>query len=930
MNRLKRILPLIISLYGFIAAGQNAEIKGKLVDAGNGETLPGAAVLLEPSGLGGLTDPDGVFFIRNIKPGKYSLTVKCISYTSSTVRDVEIKQGVNDLGTITLESMAKELSSVEITARKVTHTGKAVLMEMKESRQLVNGISSEQMTRSQDRDASQAIQRVPGVTAIGNKFVMIRGVSDRYNAVLINNTAAPGTEVDRRSFAFDLIPTNLLDRMLVYKSGAAELPGDFAGGVIKIYTSGIPEENSVSAGLSTGYRPGTTFQPYYSTQCSNTDLLGFDNGFRQLPSGFFNNLNTISPEKVEILSRTVPNNYTIGKSTAYPDLRFNVRIAKKFRLGKAAAGNITSVNYGTSYQYTRSERTRYLELDESLRSSPLHSKYIDDQYSRNVRIGVLSNFSVSAGKSLYEFKNMFNQLGENETTIRNGISYYQRPEDSLRNYSFRYTSRSIYSGQISGQHELGDRSTIDWVGGVSYVDRNVPDLRRLRTYKKIGLPGDYKVIIPSGATTFDAARFYSDLREFSVSHGVNAGHKLYDPAKDSAGIVIRAGYFIEYKDRSFNAKWMSYKSMNNQVADSLSALPIDQIFLPSNISITRGLFLAEGTNPSDRYEAQNSLTAGYGSISLPLGRFSIAAGLRAEFNRMSLQSATALYPVSVNNPVLSILPFINISYSFTEKELVRAAYGKTVNRPEFREIAPFLFYDFDYNFDVVGNPGVRSADIHNFDLRYEIYPSHGETFSAGIFYKRFINPIENYIRQGADNPIYTFGNAVYAENYGIETEVRKSLGNVSGAELIKNLSLVFNAAFIRSRVDLGGAVTSQDAVRPLQGQSPYLVNAGVYYSSADNDWSISLLYNVIGKRIFIVGDRVNPTIYEMPRHVFDFTATRRIFRNMEARIGVQDLLNSAAMFFQDSDLDNRISSSDEPVLSYRKGSYWTFGLNCNF
>jgi TonB-dependent receptor len=922
----------LLALMMLAALGSSAQtgtITGTVLDEKTGESLPGAVALIENSNQGASSDIDGQFVIT-VKPGTYTVVVRCISYQPRILTGLVVTEGGSTPVRVKLAPATQELKSVEVTSERITRTGNAVLMEMKEARQIVNGISSEQIARSQDRNAAQAMQRIPGVTIIGNRFVMIRGVSDRYNTVMINNAISPGTEVDRRSFSFDIIQTSLIDRMLVYKSGAAELPGDFAGGVIKIFTASVPEQDATSAGFSVGYRAGTTFGTSYHTNGSSTDLLGFDNGFRQLPSGFSANLNAVSTHTVEQLSRTVPNNFLVKEGTAYPDLRFNAQTSRRFSIGSMKAGHFTALSYGSTWQYQQATRTRYLEYDSSRQASPLHSRYVDDQYSRNVRIGALSNWMLTSGSNRYEFRNMFNQLGENETIIRNGVSTYQRADDSLRNYSFRYTSRSIYSGQLSGKHELGGKTDIDWVAGLSYIKRDVPDLRRLRTYKKTGTPGPYSAIIPSGATTFDASRFYSDLRENTLMQSASLEHRFYDGDKDTSGLSLKAGYYLERKSRNFQARWMSYKSRNNQAADSLSSLPLDQIFAPQNIHISRGLFLAEGTNPSDKYDAQNLLTAGYASLSMPWKKITLSAGARVEYNRLSLQSATALFPVEVDNPVLSVLPFVNAGYSIRPDRIVRLAYSATVNRPEFREIAPFLFYDFDFNFDVVGNPALKVASIHNVDLRYEIYPGIGETFSFGLFYKRFLNPIENYIRQGADNPIYTFSNALYAQNYGAEVELRKSLDNVSSSRFVKNLSLVFNAALISSKVDLGAAVTSQDAVRPLQGQSPYLVNMGLYYSSVDKSLSVSALYNIVGRRIFIVGDRVNPTVYEMPRHALDLTVSKKISEKMEIRLGVQDVLNYEYSFIQDSDLDAGITRVDESVLSYRRGSSWVAGLNYRF
>lgn len=918
-------------LFSLKLYSQRGTISGIVKDSTNKEELPGAVIFIAGTTQGTSANLDGAFELKNITPGTYTVQIQFFGYKTKSIPNIQVYADKITTLNAEITTDSKQLEGVEVSARRTTNTVNAIINEEKNSNQVMDGISGDQARTSQDRDIGQVIQRIPGVTIINSRFALIRGLSERYNTVLINDAISPSTEVDKRSFSFDLIPTNLLDRMLIFKSGSAEIPGDFAGGVIKIYTKSFPDDNAVNIGFSTGFRGQSTFNSYNHTAKSKTDFLGFDNGYRSLPASFPANLNTASGNDLNNPSKNLSNNFRIDGMRALPDLRFNIDFARKFRIKEKEAGVITAINYSNTYQYIQAKRSRYLEFDQTTGASPKQNDFTDDQYTNNIRVGILNNWFLKFNSNnSIEFKNMFNQLGEDETIIRNGISLYQRPEDSLRNYSFKYSSRSLYSGQLSGNHEFNkDKTSFHWVAGLSYINRNIPDLRRVRTYKKIGTNDPYKVIIPPTATTFDASRFFSYLKEFTTMTSGDLEHKFFGEEKEN-GVTLKVGYYVEHKSRNFNARWMSYKSKNNQVADSLSSLPIDQVFDPQNMDPKNGFFLTEGTNPSDMYDAQNILTAGYTSLLVPVKKFTFVTGIRTEYNIQRLQSATYTAPVNVDNPILSVLPFLNVSYNFSPKTLVRVGYSKTINRAEFREIAPFLFYDFDFNFDVVGNPDLKIATIHNVDLRWEVYPSPGETFSIGAFYKKFFNPIESYIRQGADNPIYTYNNAVFAENYGLEIDMRKSLASLSQNKLIRNLSLVLNGAIIKSTVDLGGAVTSQSKTRALQGQSPYIINGGVYYNNDEKGLMINLLYNVFGKRIFIVGDRVNPTVYEMPRHALDITVTKKISDKWEARFGVQDLLNYRTRLLQDSNQDSKVTTVDEPILSFRRGTYITAGINFKF
>jgi outer membrane receptor protein involved in Fe transport len=288
--------------------------------------------------------------------------------------------------------------------------------------------------------------------------------------------------------------------------------------------------------------------------------------------------------------------------------------------------------------------------------------------------------------------------------------------------------------------------------------------------------------------------------------------------------------------------------------------------------------------------------------------------------------------ISVNNPILSPLPFLNIAYNLNDKSLLRVAYGRTINRPEFRELAPFQFYDFGFDADIAGNPSLKVADIDNLDARYEYYPAAGQTFSFGGFYKFFANPIEQYIVQGTSNPTFDFRNAKSAISYGTELEYRRSLYEYfESSRFLQNVSLLFNASYIQSEVDLGAAAVTQARTRPLQGQSPYVVNAGLYYQD-EKELNISILYNIYGRRIFSVGDDQTRTIYELPRHILDLTISKQLNKVWKVNFGVADLLNAPFILREDGDFDNKLQNSkvDKPILEFRRGQYVTIGVTATF
>lgn len=902
------------------------------------EAVIGGVVVVEGNNtLGAFTDGDGNFVIKNIKPGTYTILITYFGYKPLKVENVVVEAGkTTQMGNVTMQIDAEETQEVIVVGTKTTNTESAAVKETKESKQVVNVISAEQISKSQDRDAAQVMQRVPGVTLIDGRFVMIRGLSERYNVVMINDAIAPNTEVERRSFSFDLVPSQMLDRMSVYKSGAADLPGDFAAGVIKIYTKNMPDKNYFNVNLTGGYRNGTTFKDFNKNYSGKTEFLGFGDKSRNLPDDFptntFLNSTTITDADKQKIAQELPNRFGYTTSKALPDLRLNIDMGRRFTVGNAKVGNVTALSYSNVNQSQTVDRYDYSAYDSTLGESKLRSHYVDYRTANVVRLGIVHNWSlILTPRSKIDFKNFFNQQGENEAILRAGIQPEDRAGDSINAYSFRYTSRAIFSSQLGGKHDFNkDRTSFSWNIGYSNISRNIPDWIRFRTYNKIGVDDKSTMIIPSSATLFDAARFNSKLTESVIMTSGALEHKFVKDA-DSTGISLKVGYYIESRSREFAARWMSYKSMTSTTEnDSLLSLPIDQVFSAKNIALPYGFKIEDGTNPSDKYTAGNELYAGFASVAVPLNKLNLQAGLRVEAYHQKLSSATNNGKVEIDTFLVSPLPFLNTSYNFTEKSLVRLAYSRTVNRAEFRELAPFLFYDFELNTNFAGNPALKLCKIHNVDLRWEYYPSANEMISLGVFYKRFDNPIEVRSAGSSFPRQFTFKNAVYANNYGAELEIRKSLAGLSNAKFIKDLSLLFNGSLINSVVETGDTTGLEAKKRPLQGQSPYVINTGLYYFNDEKGVSVSVLYNIFGKRIFVVGDKNNPTIYEMPRHSIDLTVQKKFNDHWEGRLGVQDLLNYQTRFIQDTNENAKIESTDDKFILTKRGTYITFGIQYRF
>lgn len=929
---LRNLLTFVTLLAATIALAQKGTVNGTITALENGtvQPMPFVNVSVKGTTIVTSTDLDGKFSLP-LEAGTHTLQVSFVSY-DPVERTVAVTANGSTVMDVRLESSGRELVEYKKVKERKRDTEGAVMMDMKNSEQVANGIGRQQIAKGQDRTAGDVVKRIPGVTLIGDRFVMVRGLADRYNTVLLNDASAPSMEADKRAFSFDLIPSGALDRVMIYKTGAPELPGDFAGGAIAITTVSVPAENETKVSYGTGFRNGTTFQPFYSGKGSATDALGFDNGVRTLPDAFPSRITTnTSAEQLTAAGRSLENNWVANESTSLPDQRFGLMIARRFGKGdKTNIGTITAIDYSNTRASYDARNLNFNAYDQTTGRSDTIYNYLDNENFHTVRASVLHNWSVLLGsKGKLEFRNLFNQIGEDRTTLRTGRDLEGGNE--VRNYSFRYQQRTSYNGQLHGSHGMGTNGKLEWTLGYALARGIEPDTRRVRTFRALDQSDSntpYTVVVPPGASRDDAGRFFSELHEDAMSGKLDYV-KTFEKEGRSIVPKLRVGAFVERKDRTFEARWMSLVKANiAQFDNSLLSQPLSTVFADANINSTTGFKLSEGTNPSDRYNAANTLLAAYVGTGIDFNKkVNVSGGVRLEHNRQELNSArNGGEAVNVDKTVTSLLPSVNMAYNISARALVRAAYSTTVNRPEFRELAPFSYYDFAFNNVLFGNDELSVATINNMDLRWEFYPSSTEVVSVGVFHKIFRDPIEMYFIPGAGSGgtrNFSFGNAESARSTGVELEIRRSLNSLFTEGYMSRLGVSLNASIIQSTVDLGADVAGQAKERPLMGQSPYVVNAGIYYTNAEKQVQYNVQWNVFGKRLFAVGTVGTGDLYEMPRNALDATITKGFGKRWDVKVSAQDILNQRTLLQQDSNEDGTLGANDQELLSYRRGTYFS-------
>lgn len=943
---MKKALLFIVSVlfYSLIQAQTGGTITGKIIDDITGEELVGVVVGIESLGAGATTDLFGVYTIKNVPEGKHDVTIQYISYQSKKITGVEVMPSKTTTLDVSLSAASVETVVVEIVDTRVTNSEAAVLMEMKEAKGVLSGLSAAQIAKSQDRDASEVARRVPGVTVVDNRFVIVRGLSERYNAVMVNNALAPSMESDVKSFSFDIIPSGLIDRFLIYKSPAADLPGEFAGGAIKVFTKNFPNRNfEVSVNQIFGYRVGTTFEDFRYSYRGKRDWLGFDDGNRRLPDNFPSNIRSLSADDKLSLGRSMPNTWADQLETAPLDNRTSASVGKRWKSDKGEFGVIAAVNYSRTRTAFLSEVGVYNVFDTFANQSDTVTYFNDSTFQTQTRVGFLLNVGYRSKAHKIELRSFTNQTAQTEDVFRTGVDY--EASNNRREYFFNFNQRVISTNQLSGQHDLfGRKGLLEWVTGLSYAGSSDPDWKRIRYTQSLdNLSAPYSAYLPASADPNYFGRLFLDLSERIPMAAVNYEHKLYKMSDDLAGreqfVSLKGGFYFEDKTRDFRIRNIGYRPATFQTYGNFELLTnsIDQILAAENINNVNGFQIDEDTKPQDTYTAGNKLTAFYLKATVPFKRVLIDGGLRAENNIQTLNTRDLQNKeYNIVKDSLVLLPSINIAYYFTPQSLVRMAAGKTINRPEFRELAPFSFYDYKRNAIMTGNPNLDFATINNYDLRWEVYPTAGEMFSVGAFYKQFINPIELYFQPGVGSGgtlSFVPGNAEGAVNYGVEVDMRKRLSSMSNLAFIRNLTLVANASLIKSVIKLSDSDTETgiDIDRPMMGQSPYIINTGIYYQNDSLDLSVSAMYNVIGNRVVVVGVPGVPEVYEMPRNLIDLSVSKGIGEHFDVRVGIQDLLNQPVLWLQDANEDGKIERDNDQVYNvFRRGTYVTFGVTYSF
>ncbi|MFN3667129.1 MAG: TonB-dependent receptor domain-containing protein, partial [Sediminibacterium sp.] len=544
----------------------------------------------------------------------------------------------------------------------------------------------------------------------------------------------------------------------------------------------------------------------------------------------------------------------------------------------------------------------------------------------------LLNIGYKKGKNKIVLKNLFNRVFENSNTIREGANYNDLQYINKNRIAVAM-EKTIFSSQLEGEHAIGKANDkLKWNLNFAFTKKDQPDYRSQPYQKNISQVNDKT--IPYTIALRNTYRFWSELDENTLGGKVDYSKNLKWGNTTSS---LKAGVLTQYKIRDFGARAFRYEEANpSSFNTALLSLPAGQIFNDGNM-YTNGFYLNEITNNTDRYDATSLLTGSYLMLDNKFNeKWRLIWGVRAEtFNYEVKTGNVSGTRTTIKKDYLDILPSVNLIYSFSNKSNLRFSASRTVSRPDFREVANFSYFDFVRAAIIRGNGSLERSQNTNIDLRFETYPQSGEIISASLFFKHFKKPIEQRMsgESSLEYQVITFFNPDNAYAYGIELDFRKKLAFFGDGKFWNNTTFSANTSLIKSTVDLPASSNPYDTKRPMQGQSPYLVNLSLTY--ADANWSSTVLFNRIGQRIETVGAFGIPDVYENGRSVLDFQLAKKVFKGKgEVKINMSNLLNTRQIFYNnvESKKDNRAYNSSEDRVQWSNlfGASFGVGFSYNF
>ena len=861
-------------------ADKDTGVQGRVVSRSPKKVLPDAPVTAKGERDGKvrttLTDERGRYRLF-LPPGQYTLRSFYDLYHGARWDDVQVQRGKFKRVNFVLDPITAEdagVEEMEVPYLADTTSEAAQLNIRREAVAVQDAISAEEISRAGDGTAEEAASRVVGVTIDDGGRIIVRGLSGKYNRILLNDVPVPGVDPDVPAIKLNRFPTDIISNLAVVKTARPDLPGSFAGGLVRIQTENYPREFELKIGVSFGVNSISSFRQMPTYEGGNIDWLGFDDGTRDIPATLGGDKLDVarigqdgrfqSIAEVDEVARTFPVVWEPRERTALPKLGLGFTMGNTVELGKKKKEAGYKLNFLYEYQdKIRRGFNRRFRFDQNSDAIAESEDFDFVAGIQEVLWGTFASGYVNLNEdNTLTLTSFFSRTSEDETLLQLGFTDENFLTESKN--SFNFIGRTLFFNQLKGDHRnLGDsRAQLRWNAVGSIGRRDEPDRRQIR-----------QLIISQQVT--DATRFYSNLEQFSVAGNAALRFPLWQQAYGTVGVDG------SFEDRTFDARRFAYNTATAAGASAIVGSPNDVLGVEGIGPVST---MVEVTRTNDSYDATNTLYGAYAQLETPITDWLKFLGLmRFEVFRQEVQSRdpfTGAPGESTDRTDLDPMPSVNLSFEINPEMYVKIGYGMTVIRPAIRELAPYVYVDFVRGWNITGNPELNRSRIQNTEARYEWYFGDTDLFAATVFYKYFDEPIE-FIVESVVNEQATYQNAERAWLYGGELELRLGLGRFTDA--LQKLYFQGNLALIQSQTTQKPGSTAAVRQRELYQQSPFVTNASLRFDDPDSGVMVGLVYNAFGPRLIEVGGSsgagdqgvVNPNVFEQTQHYLDLIASWR-------------------------------------------------------
>ena len=880
------ILLLVLSTMTAMAGN----IKGTVLDKQTKEPLTGATIQITGTAQGVVADIDGNYTL-NVNDGTYTITVRYIGYKDILLNSIKVK--AETLLNFEMESDAQALGEVSVVAKKNLEGERALQMERQKATLAIENLGAKEMSIKGISNVEEGVKKITGISIASAGQLIVRGLGDRYSTTTLNGLPIASPNPDNKLIPLDIFPASTVQNITVSKVYDASAFADYSGAHIDIST----KENVGSDFLSISFNAGGKF----NTLGKDFYRMDRDGSLFKTPSldQKLIDMSLTDFEEYARHNRLFNTSFQVSKKTALPEFGGNIGFGKRFTLGGNEVSVLGSIGVSNDLQTMDNASIRTLEA-----TGNTLNEFNYDSYSNELKIAALGNLGYSFRTSDHIGYTFFYARNAIDTYMsREGVDYEDHHLIGSNNVTHIY---SLQNHQVNGKHYFGKQWDLNWSGSYSKTSSDEPDRRQVMFIREADQIKLFKL------NRQETMRYFGSLNEDEWVGDLTASYRFGDNNK------LQAGFTYKDKNRDYMGTRFYYNlnKLNPTITDIYDTDSFLNMENVENGSIT----IDRKKQPKDSYTAGNSIYAGYIATEYyPVAPLLVNLGVRYEISKQWVDYYTdggkaERSELNKND----LFPSLNMKYQMNEKNSLRFAFSRTVTRPSFIEMAPFLYQESYGSAQIRGNADLQNGYNYNIDLRYELFEKNGDMLSITAYYKHLKAPIERVQTLSGGSAVHSFRNADNGMATGVEIEFRK--------EIVKDLRFGVNGSYMYTNVKLpkGGAYTNSQ--RALQGASPYLANADLTYSPAfsnDRQLSVALLYNLQGPRIHAVGISGLGDIKQQPVHTLNFTGSYRFNRRFAVKLQVNDLLNQDILFKQEVPT----TGDKVEVERFRKGTGFEVGFS---